>query len=92
METDYSREIYKKYLNSKDRILVITLRDNTILEGILVSFIHGNPEEGESFIKSWHFIDKNEIEVYRLDISLDSNLDIGRMIEQKNIQQVSFKV
>jgi hypothetical protein len=91
METDYSREIYSKYYNVKNRTVVITLKDNTVFEGRLVSFIHGDADE--PFIIKWHFVDKNEIESFQqgLDISIGGNRDSGQIIKQKDIKNVRFK-
>ena len=93
MEKDFSKEIYDKYYNSKDKILIITLKDNTFLEGILVSFMHGDPEDGEPFINKWHFVDKDEMDEYNkgLDVALENNQDKGRIIAQKDIKDVRFK-
>jgi len=94
MGADFSKEIYDKYFNVKDRMVEVTLKDNTVLEGILVSFFHGGNEIGGPFIVRWHFIDKKDIEAYHkgLDVSLDGNQDMGRIIEQKDIKGVRFKV
>ena len=91
MTTDYSKEIYHKYYNIKDRILIITLKDNTILEGVLVGFIHGDPDD--SFIIKWHFVDKKDLKAFHegLDVSIEGNQDKGRIIEQKDIKNVHFK-
>lgn len=91
MTTDYSKEIYDKYYNIKNRILVITLNDNTILEGALVSFIHGDSDD--PFIIKWHFIDKEELEAFHqgLDVSIEGNQDKGKIIRQKDIKNVRFK-
>jgi hypothetical protein len=91
MTTDYSKEIYDKYYNINNRILVITLKDNTVLEGILIGFIHGDSDD--PFIIKWHFVDKNELETFQqgLDLSIDGNPEKGKMIEQNDIKNVSFK-
>ena len=93
MVTDYSRKIYDKFFNSKDKILVITLKDNTVLEGILVGYYHGDTQGGDPFVIKWHFIDKKDMETYHkgLDVSLESNQDVGRIIKQKDIKNVRFK-
>ena len=93
MARDFSKEIYDKYYNVKDRIVEITLKDNTILEGILVSFFHGGNETGGPFIVRWHFIDKKDMEAYHkgFDVPLDGNQDLGRIIAQKDIRNVRFK-
>lgn len=93
METnDFSKEIYNKYYN-KSKLLEITLKDNTVLEGKLVSFFHGDPSSNEPFIIRWHFVAKGEIEMYQkgLDTAIDSGQETGKIIEQKNIKHVRFK-
>lgn len=91
MKTDYSTEIYDKYYNIKNRIVVITLKDNSVLEGMLVGFIHGDSDE--PFIIKWHFIKKEELETFNqgLDVSIVGDHDTGRMINQKDIKSVRFK-
>ena len=93
MEKDYSLEIYEKYFSSKNKIVTITLKNNTVLEGMLVSFIHGDPEEGDPYVTGWHFVDKKDMEAYQegLDVSLEGNQDVGKIIEQKNIKEVKFE-
>ncbi|MGZ4056893.1 MAG: hypothetical protein ACXVPU_09125 [Bacteroidia bacterium] len=90
-EKDYSKEIFEKYYGIKDRILEILLNDDTILEGILVSFFHGDPDS-ETYIVKWHFIDKNEISKYLNEISIDGSEEFGRIIMQEDIKSVKFKI
>lgn len=93
MEKDPSREIYDNYYNIKDRTVVITLRDNTMLEGKLVSFFHGDKDADEPFVVQWHFVDKNEIDEYQkgLKLSIDGNQDVGIIIKQEDIKEIRFK-
>lgn len=91
MGTDYSREIFDMYFSSH-KILVITLKNNEVLEGMFVSFIHGDPDS-DPFIIKWHFVDTSEIDEYHkgLDVSIDGSQDIGRVIKQKDIKSVQLK-
>ncbi len=92
IKKDYSKEIFKKYFNSKDQILEITLKDNTVLEGIFFSYFYGNENIGEPFIIKWHFMDKNEIPKHNSLISIDWGESFGRIINQKDIKRVRLKV
>ncbi len=87
MKKDFSKEIFEKYYNSKEKILQITLKDGTILEGILVSFIHGEGGIDPLIIK-WHFVDKADIEKHHLSIDGE---EIGTLINQEDIKSVNFK-
>lgn len=93
MDSDYSKEIYDKYYNIKDKVVKITLKDNSVLEGKLVGFFHGDKDSGELFIKKWHFVDENKIEAYQegLSISMEGIKDVDRIIDQNEIKNVRFK-
>lgn len=92
METkDFSKEIYETYYDAKDKILEITLKDNTVLEGIFISFFHGDPDLGEPFVIRWHFIDKNEIPNNHSPIPTDEDATFGKIIKQEDIKSISFK-
>jgi len=58
-----------------------------------VSFVHGDPELGELFITKWHFVDKKDINAYRmsLDAAIDTSAEIGRLLFQKDIEKVEFR-
>ncbi len=90
-EQDFSREIFEKYYNSNGRILKISLRDQTELEGLLVGFYHGDEDEDEPFIYKWDFIDKNNITDLEkiLPLSFDDQ-KAERIIFQKDIESVTF--
>ena len=88
---DFSQDILEKYYN-QNRIVEITLKDNTILEGILSSFIHGDENEGEPFIIKWHFIDKDEIDKQDPLISVEGYEETGKIINQKDIKSIKFKL
>lgn len=93
MDIDFSKEIYNNYYNVKDRIVEITMKDNTVLEGTLVSFFHGDKDADEPFVTQWHFVNKKDIEQYQknLHLSIDGNQDIGMNIKQKDIKTIRFK-
>jgi hypothetical protein len=87
---DYSKEIVEKFY-TKDRIVRITLNDNSILEGILVGFFHGDVEAGETFITKWHFISEQNIKEYHLGSSVEMKNELNKVIEQKDIKYIEFK-
>ena len=89
---DYSREIFEKYYNSKNKLLKITLRDNSVLEGIFTSFFHGDENSGDPYIIKWHFLDEKEISKQDIQNSIDSSEEFGRIIKQKDIKHVEFKM
>ncbi len=90
-KSDYSREVFEKYYNAKGHILEITLKDNIVLEGIFVGFVHGDESFDESYIIRWRFLPKDEVEKHIHLISIDGSEDYGRMLEQKDIKCVKFK-
>jgi hypothetical protein len=92
METDFSKEIYDNYYNVKERIVEITLKDNRVLVGKLVSFYHGNLDT-DPFISQWHFVDKDDLEMYEngLIVSVEGDQNIGMIIGQKDIKEIRFK-
>jgi hypothetical protein len=93
METDFSKKIYDTYYNVKDKIVEITLNDNRMLEGKLVSFYHGDKEAAEPFVSQWHFVEKEDIQKYEkgLGISIEGAEDIGIIIRQIDIREIKFK-
>jgi len=88
---DDSKEIFKKYYSTdKKNILKITLKDNTVLEGVFISYFHGDEDFGEPYIVKWHFLDKDDVEKHDHLISLDGSEDYGKIIFQKDIKRVEF--
>lgn len=88
---DYSKEIFENYYRPNEkRILEITLKDDTVLEGIFISFFHGEEDSDEPFIIKWHFLDKNDIDNHSL-ISLDGSEDYGKILKQEDIKSIKFK-
>jgi hypothetical protein len=90
MKKDYSKEIYDTYFNKKERIVKVVLNDGTELEGIFVSFFHGDQEGNDTFIVKWHFIEKEDIPKYKRGIPIDGDSEIGIIIHQKDIKVVTF--
>ena len=88
---DFSKEIYETYYNAKGRILEITLKDNTVLEGVFISFFHGDADLGEPYIIRWHFIDKKEIQNDHIPFPMDEDITIGKIINQEDIKSIKFK-
>jgi len=89
---DYSREIFEKYYSSdRKKILIITLKDDTILEGTFIGFFHGDENSNEPYITKWHFLDKNDINNQSHLISIDGSEDYGQIIKQEDIKSVTFK-
>lgn len=88
---DHSKEIFEKYFSSKEKMIKVTLKNNEVLEGIFVSFIHGDESADEPFIIKWHFIDKKDIERYKNFPQIDFGEEYGKEIDQSEIRSVSFK-
>ena len=86
MDKDYSREIYDKFFSEKGRILKITLADDSVIEGMLVGFFHGDEESHEPFITKWHFVAENE-----LGKNNKFEEGKGKVIYQKDIKRIEFK-
>lgn len=92
MKKDYSKEILEKYYNPQGKVLQITLKDKTILEGVLAGFFHGDPEnEKEPFIIKWNFIPENKMSKYYLGIATDIKDECSMIINQNDIENVRFK-
>lgn len=87
---EYSKEIFEKYFSAHGKLLEITLKDNTILEGIFVRFIHGDIDE--PYIIKCHFIDKNDIGKQEKSILIDGSEEYGQIIKQEDIKEVKFKI
>ena len=87
---DHSKEIFEKYYNL-NRLVEITLKDDSVIVGILSSFIHGDESMGEPFIIKWHFIDKDEINKPDPLLSLEGYEETGRIINQEDIKSIKFK-
>jgi hypothetical protein len=88
---DSSREIFEKYYNL-NRIVEITLKDDSVIVGILSSFIHGDESVGEPFIIKWHFIDKDEFNKHDPILSMEGYEEAGRIINQDDIKSVKLKI
>jgi len=91
MNSDFSKDIYEKYFNKKDRILQVTLKNGTSLKGIFVSFTHGDPDGKEPYITKWHFVPEEDIENYRSFPHIDFGEEYGQIINQSDIENVTFK-
>lgn len=87
-ENDFSREIYLKYFSSKGRILEIILKNDEVLNGIFVSFFHGDPDRREPFIIMWRFVKQEEMDDYHE--SPDKYQEYGRIVHQKDIKHIRF--
>lgn len=83
---DFSREIYDKYFPSKGELLRITLTNGEILNGILVSFFHGEPDRREPFIIMWRFVSQEELDDYQH--SPHKYQEYGRIIHQRDIIEI----
>lgn len=88
VEEDYSREIYSKFFPFKGEVLEITLKNEETLQGILVSFFHGDPDRKEPFIIMWRFVRKEELDDYQY--SPHKYQEYGRIIHQKDIKNIRF--
>lgn len=88
---DYSNEIYEKYYNSKNKVLEITLKNNTILEGIFVGAFHGDPEQGETYVIKWNFVPSGDITEYNSLGFYARKNDFEKIIFQEEIEFVQFK-
>lgn len=89
---DYSREIFEKYYNKENRILKIILKDDTVLNGIFISFFHGEENSKEPYIIKWHFLDEKDISKQDIQLSIDGSEEYGKIIKQEDIKSVEFKV
>lgn len=89
MKNDYSKEIFEKYFSVKNKTLVITLNDGTVLEGFLVSFSHGDEGSDDPFIVRWHFVDQRDMSKYEKMFSIGGE-ETGRSLEQRDIKNVHF--
>ena len=89
--SDYSREIFDKYYGIKGQVLLITLRDGTLLEGTLSGFFHGDKSIDEPYIIKWHFIDAKDLLKNDVQSSIDGTEEIGTIIWQADIKSVKFR-
>lgn len=90
MKKDFSKEIFEKYYSAKDKLLVITLKDGRVLEGMFVSFFHGD-ESTDPFIIKWHFVETKDLDKHRHPVIIDGGEEIGEVINQEDIMEVKFK-
>ncbi len=87
---DYSKEIFENFFSAKDKVVIVSLKDGSEIEGAFVSFSHGDENSGH-FIERWHFVETKDIEKYNLLFTLDGSDEVGNVILQKDILKVRFK-
>ncbi|MGZ4056895.1 MAG: hypothetical protein ACXVPU_09135 [Bacteroidia bacterium] len=90
MTKDYSKEIYKKYYTSREKLLQIVLKDGSILRGFFVGAFHGDTGIGEPYVTKWHFIDEQYIEKYHSPAPAGIKKEFGRTILQEEIKDICF--
>ena len=88
-KNDFSREIFDKYFET-GRILRITLKDKSILLGILMGVFHGD-NKNDPYIVKWHFIHEGQIKEYERSIAMNETGPDMLIILQGDIEKVEFK-
>ena len=87
MDKDLSIRIYNDFFLNNSREVVIKLKDNTILKGILIGYFKDEDETEELHILKWHLVDKKDA----MNLGLDSfGSIIGNIIKQKDIAEIKF--
>lgn len=87
--SDFSKEIYESYFGIKREMLVLTLKNKTVLKGKLSGFFRGEEKFGEPYIIMWRFVTEDELN--ELDFLPYPNQEIGFLIKQKDIEAIRFK-
>jgi hypothetical protein len=67
MDADYSKEIYNNYYNIKDKVVMITLRDDTVLEGKLIGFFMVTRNLENSLLKNGTLLMKKNCRLIKTD-------------------------
>ena len=85
-ETDFSHEIFDKYFES-GRVLKITMKNKSVLEGVLVGFFHG--DGGEPYIVQWDFVKEADFDGSIVTLQIPESKK--RIIKQDDILKIDFK-
>lgn len=87
METDFSKILYEKYFNHRNRLIEVTLKEGRKIKGVFISFFHGDLDSNEPYIIKWHIVD----EPYKMTLGIDAfGFRIGELINQKDIMCIKF--
>ncbi len=87
MKNDSSKIFFDIYLNSNKSLLEVTLKTGRRLTGVIISFIFGDSDKNETFIKAWYFVE----EKYKLTLGINAaGLPIGELINQNDIMTIKF--
>jgi len=84
METDASKQLYRKYYGLTNRKIKITLKDGKCIEGVIAGFFRGYAESNETFITQWHIVDGTQV------IEITDNSP-GIFVKQNEIAEVYFE-
>jgi hypothetical protein len=85
---DNSKEIFDHYFDT-GKLLKITLKNESVLEGLLVGFYHG-ADENDPYIIKWRFIDKDKVDEYKKSKAANDVEDGTILIEHGDIVNVEF--
>jgi small nuclear ribonucleoprotein (snRNP)-like protein len=87
MHKDLSNQIYNDFFLNNNREVIIKLKDNSILKGVLIGYYKDEEESEELYILKWHIVDKKDA----MNLGLDSfGAVIGNIINQKDIVEIKL--
>jgi len=85
LNPDLSYNLYKKYFALSNRHIRVKLKNDSIINGKIIGFFHGNEDNNEPYISKWHIIEQSE------KIGYDYlGFLVGYIISQNEIERVYF--
>ena len=87
MKRNTSLELYEYYFARPNRVIEITLKNNSIFTGVIIGFFKGDEDAREPYILKWHIVSEED----KMSFGRDAfGFLIGEIISHKDISQVKF--
>lgn len=87
MEIDFSKIFYDLYFSRSNRLIEVTTKSGRKIQGVFISFFHGDRTCNEPFIRKWYIVE----EKYKMSTGLDAfGFRLGELIRQEDISSILF--
>lgn len=87
MKPDLSKTLYEKFCHRSICKIEVTLKSGRKIRGIFISYIYGEPNRHDPFIRKWHIVEEKDQVTQGMD---NFGFQIGELIDQISIKQITF--
>ncbi len=84
---DSSNFLIDKYLKCQSKVLIITLKDKSIVKGIIAGYFREDDSPDSSIIK-WHIIPESDLNLNAMELI---GAISGKIIRHKDIFSIKFE-